>query len=145
MRMRSLVVAGLVVLTFLASTRVAQAQDHLIVVKVPFDFMAGSANLPAGDYTVKTAAATTSVLMISRADANDTAFVAANAAQSADVQKETKLVFNRYGGRYFLSQIWTAGSSRGKQLRKSAREKEMAQMASNEDQGQVVLAAELSK
>lgn len=144
MRKRFAVIAGLVALTFMASTQVVQAQDHLVVT-IPFDFMAGNSKMPAGDYTVKAATRTTSVLVISRVDANDSAFVPANTAVSANLQKESKLIFNCYDGRYFLSQVWMEGSSRGKELMKSAREKEMAQVARVDDRNQVVLVANLSK
>jgi hypothetical protein len=40
-------------------------------------------------------------------------------------KSEPVLVFHKYGNNYFLSEIW-AGDSRGRQLFKSAREKELA-------------------
>ena len=43
-----------------------------------------------------------------------------------DWQAESKLIFNRYGNKYFLSQIWTAGSKSGRELPKSQRETELA-------------------
>lgn len=144
MRKRSLVMASLMVFTILASTRVAQAQDPLVV-RVPFDFVAGTAKLPAGDYMVKTAGPMSSLLLASRTDPMVSAIVPSNSTASADVQRESKLVFNRYGDRYFLAQVWTAGSPRGRQLLRSDREKEMAQIARNEGPSQVVLVANLTK
>ncbi len=67
-----------------------------------------------------------------------------NAAVSdRDLKSESKLVFNRYGDRYFLSQVWTEGNSQGRQLLMSDREKEIAQTAKFETQGQVTLVAGL--
>ena len=142
MKTRALVMAGMMALTAMASTRVAQAQE-LVAVNIPFDFVAGNTQLPAGEYTVKVSAPTHTIILISRKDSATSAFLVTNAAVSAEPQSESKLVFNRYGDHYFLSQVWTAGSSRGRQLRKSGREKEMAQAAKIETQGRVTLVASL--
>lgn len=128
--------------TVCASTRVASAQDHLVVT-VPFDFAAGRVNLPAGDYTVKATPANGMIMLLNRNDAEISAIIPANAAVAAGIQTQSKLVFNRYGDRYFLSQIWTAGNSRGKQLLKSDREKEAALVA-RAASDQVILVASLS-
>ena len=40
--------------------------------------------------------------------------------------EQSKLVFHRYGDRYFLAQIWMAGSNSGQELPKSPRETEAA-------------------
>ena len=68
-----------------------------------------------------------------------------NAVVANEIQTQSKLVFNRYGDHYFLSQVWTAGNSRGRQLLKSGREREMAQVAKIETQGQITLVAGLPR
>ena len=140
MKTRALVMAGVMALTAMAFTRVAQAQE-LLAVNIPFDFVAGNTQLPAGEYTVRVSAPTHTIILISRKDSAASAFLVTNAAVSAEPQSESKLVFNRYGERYFLSQVWTEGNSQGRQLLKSAREKEMSQIAKNETRGQVTLVA----
>ncbi len=77
-------------------------------------------------------------------DASAAAMVMSNAAQAKETQTESKLVFNRYGNRYFLSQVWAAGSIRGRQLLKSSREKEISQLARIETKSEVTLVARLS-
>lgn len=144
MKTRALVMAGLVALTVMASTRVARAQE-LMVVNIPFDFVAGNTTLPAGEYSVKVSGPVNTLVLIDRKDSSAAAFINTNAAAASEPQSESKLVFNRYGDRYFLSQVWTAGYSQGRQLLKSAREKEMAQVAKIETQGQVTLVAELHR
>jgi hypothetical protein len=136
--------AGMMALTAMATTQVAQAQDRLAV-DVPFDFVAGNTPLPAGEYTVQVSAPTHSIILISRKDSNTSAFINTNAAVSSQPQSESKLVFNRYGDRYFLSQVWQEGNAEGRQLLKSGREKEMAQIAKLDTQGQVTLVAGLSR
>ena len=144
MKTRALVMAGVMALTAMATTRVAQAQE-LLAVNIPFDFVAGNTQLPAGEYNVRVSAQTHTIILISRRDSATSALLVTNAAVSAEPQSESKLVFNRYGERYFLSQVWTEGNSQGRQLLKSAREKEMSQIAKNETQGQVALVAGLSR
>jgi hypothetical protein len=144
MKTRALVMAGMIALTAMATTRVAQAQDRLAV-NIPFDFVAGNTQLPAGEYTVTVSAPTHSIILISRKDSTASAFMNTNSAVSRDPQHESKLVFNRYGDRYFLSQVWQQGNSEGRQLMKSAREKEMSQIAKLDTQGQVTLVAGLSR
>jgi hypothetical protein len=144
MKTRALVMAGMMALTAMASTRVAQAQE-MMVVNIPFDFVAGNTTLPAGEYSIRVVAPEQTVLLINRKDAAASAFMNTNAVTKTEIQTESKMIFNRYGDRYFLSQVWTAGNSRGRQLLKSAREKEMAQIAKSETQGQVTLVAGLPR
>lgn len=142
MKLRAILMAAAMATTILASTRVASAQQQ-VVATIPFAFAAGAANLPAGDYGVKVAEANGMLRLTNLDNPKVSAFVPANAAGSSGIQDHSKLIFNRYGDRYFLSQVWTAGNSTGKQLRKSAREKESAMIA-KADTSQVILVASLS-
>jgi hypothetical protein len=143
MKTRTLVMAGVVALTAMAFTRVAQAQEPMVV-NVPFDFVAGDKTLPAGEYAIKTVgSARTLVLTDSKAAVS--AVVNTNPAVLSEPQSQSKLVFNRYGDRYFLAQVWTAGYASGRQLIKSDGEKEMAQSAKLETRGQVALVAGLPR
>jgi opacity protein-like surface antigen len=135
-----LVLASLFVLSTLAA-QVAQAQQSLVVT-IPFDFTAGNTTLPAGDYSVQTWSKDRSVLMMQRTDQSASLVIPTMAAISIKPQSESKLVFHRYGDRYFLSQVWTAGNPHGRELSKSKREKEIAVIAENESQ--VTLFAKLS-
>jgi hypothetical protein len=133
--------AGMMALTVMASTQVARAQEPMVV-NIPFDFVAGNTTLPAGEYSV-TPGSQGVVFLRDRDNTSASAILNTNAAVSSQPQSESKLIFNRYGDRYFLSQIWTEGYSQGRQLLKSAREKEMSQIAKNETKGQVTLVASL--
>ena len=144
MKTRALVMAAVMALTAMATTRVAQAQDALVV-NIPFDFMAGNRNLPAGEYSVKVSQSDARIVLIERKDATAAMFIGTNTVVANTIQSESKLVFNRYGDRYFLSQVWNEGNSRGRQLMKTAREKEIAQTAKIETEGQVTLVAELPR
>ena len=144
MKTRALVMAGLTALTVMASTRVAQAQEHLVV-NIPFDFVAGNTTLPAGEYSVQVSGPERALILTDRKDPAASAIINSNAVVANEIQSQSRLVFNRYGDRYFLSQVWAAGNSRGRQLLKSGREKEMAQVAKIEAQGQITLVAGLPR
>jgi hypothetical protein len=143
-RKRALLMAVVMALTILASTRVASAQQ-LMVVNIPFDFAVGNKTLPAGEYSVKDSPALNTLLLLDREDPAQGAFLPTLSVDAREIQSESKLVFNRYGNRYFLSQVWSAGRSGGRQLSMSDREKEMAQVAKLETQGQVTLVASLPR
>jgi hypothetical protein len=142
MKKQSFLIAGLLVLSSMAATQVARAQEPLAV-NIPFAFVAGNVTLPAGEYRVQKWDGDSAVLLIYCPEPNVSASVRVitNAAQANELQSQSKLVFNRYGNRYFLSQVWTAGSVRGRQLLKSPGEKEMAQLARIETKGEITLVA----
>ena len=143
MKKQSFLMTGFLVLSSTAATQVARAQEPLAV-NIPFAFVAGNATLPAGEYRVQKWDGNSTVLLIQCSDPRESATVLTNAAEAKELQSESKLVFNRYGKRYFLSQVWTAGSIRGRQLLKSPREKEMAQVARIETKGEITLVARVS-
>ena len=143
MKKQSFLLAGLLVLSSMAATQVARAQESMVV-DIPFAFTAGNVTLPAGEYRVQKLDGNSAVLLIRCSDASAAAMVITSAAQAKELQSQSKLVFNRYDNRYFLSQVWTAGSIRGRQLSKSPQEKELAQTARLETKGEIMLVARLS-
>ena len=143
MKKQSFLLAGLLVLSSMAATQVARAQEAMVA-DIPFAFTAGNVTLPAGEYRVQKLDGNSAVLLIRCSDASAAAMVITSAAQAKDLQSQSKLVFNRYDNRYFLAQVWTAGSIRGRQLSKSPQEKELAQTARLETKGEIMLAARLS-
>lgn len=144
MKKRTLIMAAAVALGVLGTTRGVEAQQ-LLVVNVPFDFIAGNQVLPAGEYAVEDVGPQHNLVLVNRSYSVVSPLLNSNATIANQVQTESKLVFNRYGDRYFLSQVWSAGDACGRQLLKSAREKEIAESAKMENQGQVTLVAELSR
>jgi len=143
MKKRILVMASLLVLCGFAATQVARAQEPMTV-NIPFAFTAGEAALPAGEYRVQKMDGNGAVLLIRSSDPTAAAFVTTIGTQGKEQQERSKLVFNRYNDHYFLSQVWNAGYSSGRQLRKTHREKEIALSAKLETQSQVILLASVS-
>jgi hypothetical protein len=52
--------------------------------------------------------------------------IGTNSIESSEVSRSMKLIFNGYGGQYFLSQIWQEGNSTGREVIKSSVEFELA-------------------
>jgi bifunctional DNA-binding transcriptional regulator/antitoxin component of YhaV-PrlF toxin-antitoxin module len=135
-------ITGILALAFLAITQVALAQEP-VVASIPFQFTAGQTTLPAGDYRVQKVRDGSSVLMIRNTEGNGAIMVMTLPASVNAPQTQSKLIFRRYGDRYFLAQVWSAGSARGRELPKSAKEKEQALAARNETPDQVTIVARL--
>ena len=115
-----MLVAGVVLMAALVS---AHAQSTSVVADVPFEFTVGGKSLKAGEYSIKAFAANGDALLISNKDSNDSAIRLSNTIQARIVPQQGKLVFHRYGQRYFLSEVWSPGERMGRQLRKSGEER----------------------
>ncbi len=135
-------ITGLLALALVAATQIARAQEP-IAVTIPFAFTAADKMLPAGEYRVEKAAQGSLVLLIRRMDGNESMFVSSFAASSSSPQTQSKLIFHRYGNQYFLSQVWVAGYTQGRQLRESAKEKEQELAASNATPEKITIVARL--
>jgi hypothetical protein len=109
----------------LAAAGYAQSAQELKVT-VPFGFVAGSRTLPAGQYTVSQAGNPSAVVIRSAGSAPGVVVVT-NRVESPDKQEIGKLVFHRYGDRYFLSEVWGTDQNAGSQLPKTAPERNLAQ------------------
>jgi hypothetical protein len=123
----------------------AIAQTVHVRANIPFNFAVGNKTLPAGTYDVGTIDHRDGkILLLQARDGNASMMVGSNAAENLNPADKTKLVFNQYGNRYFLSQIWVAGETRGHQLPKTSREKEMARdLAKDFTQQRVEIVASL--
>ena len=134
---------GMFALAMLAVSQPVRAQERLIA-DIPFVFTAGKMTLPAGEYRVEKLADDSAALLIQRTDGSAAMAVITFTASSNAPQAKSKLVFHRYADRYFLSQIWVAGNTRGRQLQKSPQEKEQTSLlARNGKPDQVTIVASL--
>lgn len=129
-------------LAFLAAAQSVRAQEP-VQAKIPFAFTAGDATLPAGDYRVEKVNEGSPALLIRSTGGSPAIMVATSPATVSAPQQKSKLIFRRYGHRYFLAQVWSAGSSRGRQLPESAQEREQL-LARNEAPDQVTIVAQLT-
>lgn len=101
----------------------AQGVSTVLTANVPFDFQAGSAALPAGVYSVDLR--TAGMVRLISADRKSAAIIPTMGKETLKYNETSKLIFNRYGESYFLSQVWGPGLS-GREIAKSRREKEAA-------------------
>src|SRR5215471_16898785 len=94
------------VLSLLMAAGSAYAQTIHVKGDIPFSFIVNRQTLPAGQYDFKSLGLSDGrVILVRDAEGNPMATVNNQRAESLDTCKETKLVFKRYGSRYFLHQI----------------------------------------
>ncbi len=92
---------------------------------IPFDFVVGTKTLPQGTYTVKLDNKLPNEIVINGQDNNEGALALSITALEKDIQDSSpKLVFNRYGDQYFLTQVWRGARLDGVTILKSRRERE---------------------
>ena len=102
----------------------AQIQP-VAIANIPFAFVVADHEMPAGNYTVSFDHHELYILL--RGEGKGTAaFALTKATKNLKPSPQGKLVFKRYGDRYFLSQIWAAGNPRGRALQASRLEREEA-------------------
>ena len=122
----SLLACALAVAGF-ATAVPAVAQGQRFTVEVPFEFQNGAQHLPAGTYNINVE----SQHMISLRTASTGGFAMTNPTESSKVSQTGKVIFERYGDRYFLHEIKLAGSTSGVRCVKTRSEKQLqvAQLA----------------
>jgi hypothetical protein len=120
--MTNRIFATLSTLTLLTAAS-AFAQSIVMHVDIPFEFKVGETTLPAGRYDVRPEVAP-HVLSIRCFECRAGAMIITNAVQEGKIPEKGKLVFKRYENTFFLSRVWSAGYSQGRELRKSKAERE---------------------
>jgi hypothetical protein len=113
-------IGALIVLSAVAGH--AQAGANFTVV-VPFDFTVSGKTFPAGEYNVGRSTQGSEGLVIRARDGRGGAYLLTKSIQTEDNQPQTKVVFNRYDNRYFLSQVWISGNRTGRELFKTRKER----------------------
>ena len=105
-----------------AAISVSAAPGDRVMAKVPFEFIVGDKTLPAGEYTIARAfESSDSAIAIRSKDGKANVFRLTNPLEANRSSSKAKLVFHRYGNRYFLSEVWTGMS--GRRLNKSHNER----------------------
>jgi len=99
--------------------------QNVVRVTIPFNFTAGRQSFSAGEYTFKTDPLFRTMVLRNQAG-HIVSNIPTYSVESKAASNSGKLVFNRYGGRYFLAEIWGAESTSGRQLIMSPVEIEMA-------------------
>lgn len=107
--MKRFTATALVMLAGFFTAGSLHAQDHQARATVPFSFVVGSKQLPAGSYMISSES--NDILIIQNRARPVGAVTLMDAADALPYQGHSHLVFTKYGDRYFLSEIrcsWTA-------------------------------------
>jgi hypothetical protein len=130
-----------VTLMLLSSLMAAQSlSSSHVVAQVPFDFMVNNKIIPAGECIVQAVDLDARVVTIRNVAAKKS-LLARSSHEEANKSDSTVLVFNRYGNRYFLSEIRLEGSAETYKLSESRVETELR--AQNAPASQKTLLASL--
>ena len=122
--LRMLLTFLLVTLTPLLPLSRALAQNRsMATVDVPFDFLASSGRLPAGRYQL--VQVHSNVVLFRSTDGRASRAVVVNSPMIAARPQTGRLIFRRYGQRYFLADLWLPGVNGGLHFSQAPAEKEM--------------------
>jgi len=117
-----------VTLLLTASASFAQERRGEVIANIPFPFIVANQTLPPGRYTVTPIGETDLRIHAGKQGVIfQTHSVEGKAPRSA-----AKMIFHRYRDSYFLSEIWLATSSAGRQVFTSPAEEEMGNAADRE-------------
>lgn len=97
---------------------------HAVVIRVPFDFVAGEKQMPAGRYTVQRIKSDSeSALLIRSEDGRSTAVVLTNTGDKSP--RTGALVFRQRGDRHFLAEVSMPGAASVRSLPKAGAERRL--------------------
>jgi len=110
-------------------TRVHAQSSHYFRVIIPFEFEMSGKTLPAGEYLVRRVSPDRDEwLALTSVNGRTRQTVVTHNVRSGTSGADSKLVFRRYGDRYFLAQIWESGDSNGHELLRSRRETDLQRL-----------------
>jgi hypothetical protein len=138
MRNRSFATLGLLALLAAVS---AFGQQRLTA-DIPFEFHLANTVMPAGHYDVTLSAPDMQgVLSVDCVTCSARAFALTHKVGGGySASTEGRLVFDKYGDTYFLSQVWSPGYAQGGALPTSKTEREIARTAPPAETSQILLA-----
>jgi hypothetical protein len=120
---------------FLAAvTGSSQAQTVDMKVRIPFNFVAEDNTLPAGEYVVTRLGRGKEMMRLARNDGPELVTLIPTHVQLSVRPDHGTLIFNKYGNRYFLSEVRRAKDNVGLKLHRSSLE---AEIAIRDESGQV--------
>lgn len=136
--LKGFTMVALVVALALATAVASNGQSsNRIVADIPFEFSVGDKAMPSGRYEVRTANSQGIVLVIQSKDGKSSAIRLTNSIEPTTNKTRVRMVFHRYGERYFLAEVWSRTGESGRELLKSrqerAVERELASISSKSD------------
>jgi len=106
-----------------AAAMSAQVQQKMNA-DIPFDFKVGASVFSAGHYMVTSPLP--GIIELRESDSKQIATITTHSAESLTSTEKGKLVFHRYADVYYLSQVWGAGQTEGRELPRSDADRETA-------------------
>jgi hypothetical protein len=111
----------------------AFAQNTLrVTADIPFAFTAGNKLLPAGQYTL-VAEARSSVARLYDETGKKSVLVLTNSDPGPGYGSSAIMKFNRYGGKNYLAEVWSAAAASGRVLPKTPGERETAKLTAQRE------------
>jgi hypothetical protein len=107
MKARGHIITAAVALFTLLGGAGANAQSFEMTATIPFGFTAGVTTMSAGTYSVERLSGSSMFLVRGE---RGSVFLRDQGWTRAEPGKGTRLVFHRFGDRYFLRQVWFEGT-----------------------------------
>jgi hypothetical protein len=120
----------MICLLLTATALFAQTENRtLMKINIPFLFSADNHTLPAGTYYVRTVTPERSISLVCT-DGKHSLVVNDMPNYAGEPSSDSRLVFQKYGDEYFLTQVWTSGDNVARNLLISKRQYEIARGSS---------------
>jgi hypothetical protein len=128
----------LVGIAFATAVVSANAQSNQkVVADIPFEFVASNQAMPAGRYAFARETAPENGLVVRKDETKISALLMTSKIEPKSSDTNARLIFHRYGERYFLVEVWSGSNEVGRQLTKSRQERaiesELASIPSRSD------------
>ncbi len=107
----------------------AQSSDDVTTYQIPFQFQVGEKLLPAGQYLIKRNPQMPQMMLIHCLERKLWVAVQTIPRQLPEYPNRSSLIFKKYDGAYFLTEVKVLGHGNGYALIKSKTERKLVQMA----------------
>ncbi len=106
----------------------AQTPNRVQMASIPFEFNVGNKSFPPGEYRVERVSSQSdpAALAFTSADGKMGLMILTRGVRARGAERGARLVFNRYGDRYFLSQVWRPSDANGMELPRSRAERNVS-------------------
>ena len=104
----------------------AQAQTSgrtQLTANIPFNFSVGNQSLPAGEYSIAQINPSSSNVVLQLRSREGNSAMVQMTSVIGKAQENAKLIFHRYGNKYFFAQAWVDGESNALQAPKPSAER----------------------
>ncbi|GMR21907.1 MAG: hypothetical protein BMS9Abin37_0228 [Acidobacteriota bacterium] len=119
------------IVSILAIAGMASADAIEVTAHVPFGFVAANQTFESGDFTFGVDDPNEpSVLTVNRAGGKEARVMLTDAGNKAIPMNETQILFDKFQGKYYLSEVWIPGLDQGRVVPKSEIRKERSRVQS---------------